>query len=1113
MKRIVKQLGGGLAICALSSLMVWGQATAQISGSVKDQSGAVLPGVEITATQTETGITRNTITNETGSYVLPNLAVGPYRLEVALAGFRTYVQTGIVLQVNSNPVINAVLDVGQVTEQVEVQANASLVETRSVGVGSVIENERILELPLNGRQVTDLIVLSGAAVQTTVNVPDRNMPQVVAMSVAGGLSTGTVYLLDGAMHNDVYSNYNLPLPFPDALQEFKVETSALSAQNGMYSGASVTSVTKSGTNDFHGSLFEFVRNDLFNARNFFATRHSTLKRNQFGGTIGGPIVRNRLFFFGGYQGTTVRQDAADNRAFVPTEAMLAGDFTAITSAQCRTGGQPLTLRSPFVDNRIDPARFSRPAVNIATKLPKTNDPCGLITYGIRQPNDESQIVGKIDYQRNDRHSVFGRAVITLFDQPVPYSLEENLLNTTVLGFDKRAQSYAFGDTYLLGPSTVNSFRLAVNRTTIMRSPGKFFSPAAIGVQNWFVYDPTSMTMAVTGAFSLGAPYGPIRNTSYQAGEDLSLIKGNHQLALGGSLAHWRSNLNALTNPSLGGFSFNGGSTGLPLADFLMGNMNQFAQRSPSETYMSQWYLGAYLADTWRAAPRFTVSYGLRWEPYIPQVVRNGKMANFSEERYKAGIKTTVFKNAPAGFLYPGDPDFPGTDCRPDGGLCNATGIHSRWGEITPRLGFAWDVRGDGRTSIRAAYGMGHEMLSGGFYNNFITPPWAANVLVLSPPGGFENPWLGFPEGNPFPPKKVNPDSQFAPFSTYVAAPFDAPPTTRHSWNLSIQRQVTADWLMSASYMGSQTHHLWGAQELNPAEYIGGNCQAGQFGLTAAGPCSNANNANNRRRMPLRYPNVGGTPMAFVSQYQPGGTQSYHGLLVSLQRRAARGLNIGGNYTWSHCYGDDSRASQAGTAGSTYIDPDNRGFDRGNCEGERRHIFNMTAVAETPQFANPTLRLIGTGWRLSGIYRKSTGVPLTILSGQNRSLTGVADQRAQQVLENPYGDKSITNYLNPAAFTQPALGTYGNMSPRSLAGPGTWQFDAALSRTFRIREAQRLEARVEAYNVTNSFRPGCAAACPTGVTSGVVTNISASNFGRIENALDPRILQFALKFVF
>src|SRR3989454_5001579 len=312
----------GLSMCALTTGLVWAQATAQINGTVKDPSGAVLPGVEITATQIDTGVSRKTVTNETGTYILPDLAIGPYRLEAALPGFRTYVQTGIVLQVNSSPVINPVLQVGQVTEQVEVQANAELVETRNAGVGQVMENQRVMELPLNGRQVTDLITLSGAAVQINYHVVNKAiMGQDVDISVGGGLTSSVAYRLDGAVYNDPYSNNQLPLPFPDALQEFRVETSALSAQNGIASGASVSSVTKSGTNNFHGDLFEFVRNDLFNARNYFATTNSTLKRNQFGGTVGGPIKQNRLFFFSGFQGTTVRQDPADNKSFIPTAAM------------------------------------------------------------------------------------------------------------------------------------------------------------------------------------------------------------------------------------------------------------------------------------------------------------------------------------------------------------------------------------------------------------------------------------------------------------------------------------------------------------------------------------------------------------------------------------------------------------------------------------------------------------------------------------------------------------------------------------------------------------------------------------------------------------------------
>src|ERR1051326_5136200 len=483
MKRTLSILSSILLISAFGCALVWAQATAQINGTVRDQSGAVLPGVEITATQTETGVSRTAVTDEMGSYILPNLAVGPYRLEAALAGFRTYVQTGIVLQVNSNPLINPVLAVGQVSEQVEVQANAALVETRNVGVGQVIENQRILELPLNWRQATDLIVLAGAAVQEAPATPDRNMNGSVAISVAGGLKTGTVYMLDGAMHNDPYDNYNLPIPFPDALQEFKVETGGLSAQYGMYSGAAISSVTKSGTNEIHGDAFEFVRNDLFNARNFFATKNSTLKRNQYGGTLGGPVLKNKLFFFGGYQGTKVRRDPADTKGFVPTAAMLAGDFTALASPACNSG-RPVALKAPFVNNRIDPSLLSKPAVNIANRLPKTSDPCGLVTYGVRTLSDESMYVGRIDYQRSTNNTLFGRILASTYFQPVPYSLDPNPLNSTVLGFDNLAQSYAFGDTYLFGPNTVNSFRLAVNRTSISRSAAEFFNAPEVGVNSY-----------------------------------------------------------------------------------------------------------------------------------------------------------------------------------------------------------------------------------------------------------------------------------------------------------------------------------------------------------------------------------------------------------------------------------------------------------------------------------------------------------------------------------------------------------------------------------------------------------------------------------------------------
>ena len=1100
MKPILTTIFCVALLCGVSCGVVWGQATAQISGAVRDQSGAVLPGVEITVTQTDTAIARAAVTNETGSYVLPNLPLGPYRLEAALPGFRTFVQTGIVLQVNSSPVINVQLQVGQVTEQVEVQANAALVETRNVGVGQVIENARILELPLNGRQVTDLITLSGAAVQTVQSATDKNrsMPGAVAMSVAGGFSSGTVYVLDGAMHNDPWNNLNLPLPFPDALQEFKVETGALAAQYGMYSGASVTSVTKSGTNEFHGDLFEFVRNDLFNARNYFATKGSTLKRNQFGGTIGGPAVKNKLFFFGGYQGTTIRQDPADNKGFVPTAAMLAGDFTTITSPTCNSGRQ-ITLRTPFVNNRIDPALLSKAAVAISNKLPKTSDPCGLVTFGVKTTPTEGQFVGRFDYQRNNKDSLFGRFLINKYTQPVPYSVDPNLLNTTFVGFDSMSQAYAFGDTYLISANTVNSFRLAVNRSSVTRIGPEFFSAPDVGV-NAYTYEPKQIHLAVTGGPNLGSIFGPNNTTTYQASDDVNFVSGTHQFAFGGNLAHWRNNLNSNAF-SPGNYTFNGQETGMGMADFLSGKMSQIMQSAPNTTYMSQWYLGTYGSDAWKAAPRLTVNYGVRWEPFFPQVLRNGIITTFDEQKYASRSKSSVFNNAPYGFTYPGDPGFPGSSCRPSG-ICLGKGIDNQWKNVAPRLGLAWDPRGDGRTSVRASYSLGYDLLTAGFYTTFITPPWSSSIIVSSPPGGLENPWLGYPGGNPFPPPKIDANAVFVPYGNYFVVAQNGKSTTRHSWNLSIQKQVATDWLVSASYLGNHAVHVWGSRELNPGIYIpGGPCTLN--GVTS-NPCSTTGNRDVRRRLNLTYPSVGGTTIAFLDQYEPQGTQSYQGLLLNVQRRAARGVTVGGNYTWSHCITDfsPSQSSGGGTPGNTYLDPNNRNFDRGNCDGDRRQIFNLTAVGETPQFGNNALRAVASGWRWSGIYRWSTGAFMTITSGVDRVLNGVQNQRAQLVLENPYGDKSLTNYLNPGAFGLPAVGTLGNMGPRNIQGPNQWNFDVALSRIFKLRESQRLEVRAEAYNVTNSLRPG-----------NPVANFTSAIFGQINTSGDPRIMQFALKYVF
>jgi hypothetical protein len=1100
MKRLIGALFIAWVGIALTCANGWAQATAQISGAVRDQSGAVLPGVEVTATQTETGIARATVTNETGSFILPNLALGPYRLEAALPGFRTFVQTGIVLQVNSAPVVNAVLEVGQITEQIEVQANAAQVETRSTAVGQVIENERILELPLNGRQVTDLITLSGAAVQTGVG-NSQTWQGAVMISIAGGQNFGVGYSLDGAMHNNPYDGTQMPLPFPDALQEFKVEASGSGANGGMKSGGSVNGVTKSGTNEFHGDAFEFVRNYLFNARNYFALKRDSLKRNQFGGTLGGPIVKNKLFFFGGYQGTLTRSDPGDSTAFVPTAAMLAGDWTAITSPACNSGRQ-IQLRAPFsANNTIDPALLSKAAVAIARKLPAAQDQCGKVTYGLVNKPNELQAVGKVDYQFSASHSVFGRYLATTLSVDDPYSLSGNLLTTVSNGWDNLAQSYALGDTYLFGPNTVNALRLTVNRVALHRVGPHFFGPKDVGV-NAYSSLPDNMVITITGGPSIGSgtnSEATFRTTAYQLADDISIVQGTHQWAFGANVAQWRTNQYAY-RAALGNYNFNGSIVGLGMADFLTGRLNTLNQGSPTSWGDRQSVFATYIADTWKITPKLTVNYGLRWEPFLPLRLTQGAVYNFDKKRFDQGIKSTVYPTGPAGFYFPGDPGFP-----------EKGSVFPKWLNLAPRLGFAWDPKGDGTTSIRASYGIAYDFSGSNTLNGSATsPPWAFNTTVTNPAGGFEDPWRDFPAGNPFPYVLSKTRAQFPPFASfYPSAEYHMDPTNVQTWNLSVQRQFAKDVLMTVSYLGSQTTHLWVQRAFNQAIFLGTN--ACTLNGVSYPTCSTTTNTDQRRLLTLQNP-VEGQFIGALNMNGSDGTANYNGLLISVQRRAVNGINIGGNYTWAHCIGDKFSAGGPGAGG--YLDRNNRRFDRGNCDSDRRQYFNVTAVAQTPQFTNNTMRMIASGWRVSGIYRKSTGSYMTITTGQDRALNGDAGpQRPNQILGNPYGDKSsLTNYLNPQAFAQPALGTIGNMGTYNIIGPSTFQFDMALSRVFGVREGQNIEVRAEAFNVTNSLRRGNPGVTAAGNTAPTVS-LSSNTFGQILTSGDARVMQFALKYTF
>jgi carboxypeptidase family protein/TonB-dependent receptor-like protein len=1102
MNRILVTLFASVFVFLVTVDDSYAQATAQITGTARDQSGAVLPGVEIHATQVDTGTVRDAITNETGSYVLTNLPIGPYKLEASLPGFRTYVQSGIVLQVNASPSVNVVLEVGQITEQVEVQANAALVETRTAGVGQVVENARILELPLNGRAVVELVALAGAAAPAPAADGSARDPFTKGnVSVAGGLNKGLNFTLDGAFHNNPQSNSYMSLPFPDALQEFKVETSASGAESGVKSSGSVSLVTKSGTNQFHGNAFEFVRNGMFNARNAFALRRDTIKRNQFGGTFGGPVLQNKLFFFAGYQGTTIRQDPSDLISFVPTAAMLAGDFTTFASPACNANRQ-ITLKAPFVNNRVDPALFSKAAVNLASKLPKTSDPCGKVIYGNPSRENGHMAVGRIDYQRSSNHSIFGRYLLDSLRRPAPFDLNHNPLSSNGNNTPRDnalAQAFTIGDTYLFGANVVNSFRLTANRI----AAGKFvpdsmatagLGPADIGVKA-YSDSPHMPRYSVTGGFSVSAFGGSTRTAVFAGSDDLSIIRGNHQFAIGASDALWWVNSYSTTYHA--NFAFNGQATGLGMADFFMGNVSTLVNGPTAPQNKRQQYLGVYGADTWKVNQRLTLSYGLRWEPFLPMVHLDGSAIHFDMDALKKGIRTTRFDNAPPGVFFPGDSGFQG----------GRAAMNSQWWNFSPRAGFAWDIAGDGRTSLRASYGQFYDFPNSHYYVGMTAaPPWMTRITVNDV--NFDNPWSNYPGGDPYPMPNGRGVTRNVPWQSYgvvTAMDYDTPNMRVVQWNASLQKQIGSDWLASASYIGNGSRHLWSMQHLNPGIFLGlGPCTLNNVQYTT---CSTTTNLDQRRLLSLENPQVG-QKYGYIFHIDSGGTASYNGLLLSIQRRASRGVTVSANYTLSHCISDPAgdNVGISGTAGNSgYTKPDSRRFDRGNCTlaaTDRRHLFNLSAVAQTPTFSNATLRAIGSGWSFSPIFRILSGGYLTVTTSTDRSLTGIFNQRLNQLLPDPYGNKTINNYLNPTAFALPALGAYGNVGSGSISGPGTWQFDAALSRTFRMGETEKLEFRAEAFNLTNSFRMDD----PT-------TNFNSNIFGQVTSAKDPRIMQFALKYFF
>ena len=1080
---------------------------AQIGGIVTDQTSAVVPNAAVKVIANDTGLVRQTTSAANGSFLFPSVPVGAYQLDVSAQGFRHYIQQGIVLTVGSELQLNVALGVGDVSQQVIVAAEPNMVQTQETSISSLVDQQRIVDLPLNGRAPTQLILLSGGAANSpafafgggsAAIVTTKTYVNSVAISVAGQQATGNDYLMDGGDNIDAFSNTNLPYPFPEALREFSVQTTGLDAQYGLHPGAAVNAVTMSGTNQFHGDLFEFVRNGAFNGRNYFAATQDSLHRNQFGGTVGGPIIlprlfsgRDKLFGFFGYQNTIQRTAPPQTISFVPTQAMLNGDFSARESAGCQSSNQALKIINPatgqaYANNYVSPSSFNQQALNLLKYIPVSTDPlgCGKITYGIPTPSNESQYIARVDWSASSKHSLFVRYYLLNGNAP-PYFDGKNALTTTSPGTDQRSQSAVIGDTYAITSSLVNGIHLTGSRFRDNRTMApNYFSPPSLGI-NTASFVPNFTYISITSGFTVGsgngAPAHFNRNT-LQFADDLTLSKGRHQITFGVDYIYRQLNEFNVFNGN-GNIKINGQFTKDPLLDFMLGMPNSLTQGMPEQTGVRQTYISLYAQDGIQLNKKLNVHVGLRWEPYLPETDVEGRGEYFSRSAFDSGTKTSKYANAPVGLLFAGDPGVP------------SSYINGKMANFSPRIGLAFDPQGNGKQSIRASYSIFHDVTNLYYYAKWAdAAPWGSTV-TLTPPGTLSNLYSVYAGGNPFPfpfpPAKSQP---FPSFGTYYSFPLQTRPTYAQIWGLSYQYQLKRNWLLSGDYIGSKTTHLWSGIDQNHAVYIPGTC-SGQ-------PCSTLANTNQRRILYRQNPTAG-AGYGQIQSLDQGNYSNYHALILKARHQFAQNYTVLASYTLSHCLQDgEIESNDLGNNGPSYQNPDDRNADYGPCDADMRHAFVASLVVDTPKFTNRLINEAIGHWEISPIITAQSGTPFNPLSGVDNSRTGLNYDRPN-VSGNPYlRDLNTLKWVNASAYSQNPVGTFGNARWNSLVAPHYVNVDTTLVRTFPVHESMNLQFRAEAFNAFNH------------VNFGQPSNtLSTPTFGTIQTANSPRILQLAGKFNF
>ncbi|HLV86203.1 MAG TPA: carboxypeptidase regulatory-like domain-containing protein [Candidatus Sulfotelmatobacter sp.] len=1155
-----------LALLGLSSNLSAQQGQATITGTVEDASGALLAGVNVTVTNKDTGVVTKTTTNESGRYTLLYLPVGTYTVQAEKAGFKTSVKTDLVLAAEQQAGANFTLSVGQVSEKVEVSASSQAIETESATLSETVNERAIEELPLNGRNPADLVLLTPG----TTNVLQSDVgqhqsyttfPIETGATSSGGRQGSTVYFLDGAYNQDNYHLLAAPFPNPDATQEFKVIGNNFDARYGFAPGGVVSIVTKSGTNQWHGVLFEYLRNNAVNATDYFTGSTDLIKRNQFGGSIGGPIVKDKLFIFGNYQGTRQHRSVLSGNGYVPTTAMRAGNFAAYCQNGFDSNGlcldrntvtnpdnttttyvadqlwNPLTdavttLKSPtatvggplgvsqnaqfqvadvlahpniyFPNNQLT-GTFDPAALTLLSFMPtNTADQYGRLSVnGWPNINNFNEQTYKVDYNLTNNQRISGRAFINYFNQP-PTSIS---FFSSDRSWTAHWQSYAGTWTWTINPKVVNNFTFSYSRLFDTSNSGLFANGKRICYSQLIaVSDPSTTPCSIEG-FSVGGGYdhgsiplnaqnfNGINRWTWGFSDSLSISKGKHLIVAGVDVMrqYWYENTDWLALPII---SWNGGTsgqfTGSSFADFLLGDVGNYLQGGGESNEIHAWMIAPYIADQIKVKPNLTIDIGLRYEPWLAPVVSGGRISS-----YIPGEQSTRYPNAPTGLVFAGDPGVPSAGLPSD---------HKRF--FDPRIGIAWQPKGLGDTSVRAAFGMFAVPMDYANFNHASdlapfspTYQFQAGSVVQSqtlPIIPFSNPWSVYTPlngQNPFPPfaspGSVPPSSAAIPGVVSVPDGFTPNYTDgrTYTWNLSIEHLFGRQWLAKAAYVGSETDHQSIAADENYGLFFGANDPANGTRLNQA----------------FGQVLIVGSP----------GTANYQAGEFTLEKKFSNGLQFNANYTYSHTIDWYSTATTAFTG--SIDDPRCLKCNRANSSLDVPQVLNLNFVYQMPTLhGSRALNAVIGGWQVSGIWSAHSGNATELYSGQTTAWDDVGGDH----LDYAAGKHSVSHnnwrnapafagvtasYLNPSDFVVPQQGFKGNAGrdPKGMFYPGWNEWETGLAKYFNFTERYRLQFRWELFNAFNRETFGC-----------LNNNFSSSQFGQFGcSASTPRTMQFALKLFF